>query len=159
MRVSYCRLISASLLLLAVPAFALAGPRSTLSRLHAAHASLKHTSGKRKAVPPVAVRHEAEHHEAEHHEAAHHEMAAVEMPSERATQIQAALISQGYLTGEPTGTWDAQTASAMQKLQAENGWQSKITPDSRALIKLGLGPQTPGPDPDQSNNIAQTQQQ
>jgi hypothetical protein len=47
----------------------------------------------------------------------------------------------------------------MQKLQAENGWQSKITPDSRALIKLGLGPQTPGPDPDQSNNIAQTQQQ
>jgi hypothetical protein len=28
----------------------------------------------------------------------------------------------------------------MEKLQADNGWQSKITPDSRALIKLGLGP-------------------
>jgi hypothetical protein len=29
----------------------------------------------------------------------------------------------------------------MQKLQGANGWQTKITPDSRALIKLGLGPQ------------------
>jgi peptidoglycan hydrolase-like protein with peptidoglycan-binding domain len=62
------------------------------------------------------------------------------MPSERATEIQTALIKQGYLTGQPTGTWDAQTVAAMEKLQADNGWQSKITPDSRALIKLGLGP-------------------
>jgi hypothetical protein len=29
----------------------------------------------------------------------------------------------------------------MQKLQEDNGWQTRITPDSRALIKLGLGPQ------------------
>jgi hypothetical protein len=29
----------------------------------------------------------------------------------------------------------------MQKFQGDNGWQTKITPDSRALIKLGLGPQ------------------
>jgi hypothetical protein len=28
----------------------------------------------------------------------------------------------------------------MQKLQGDNGWQTRITPDSRALIKLGLGP-------------------
>ncbi len=28
----------------------------------------------------------------------------------------------------------------MQKFQADNGWQTKITPDARALIKLGLGP-------------------
>ena len=28
----------------------------------------------------------------------------------------------------------------MQKLQADNGWQTKMIPDSRALIKLGLGP-------------------
>lgn len=65
---------------------------------------------------------------------------AVAMPSERATEIQTALIKQGYLTGQPSGTWDAQTVSAMEKLQSDNGWQSKITPDSRALIKLGLGP-------------------
>jgi hypothetical protein len=69
----------------------------------------------------------------------------VEMPAERATQIQTALIKQGYLTGEPTGTWDASTIAAMQKLQAANGWQTKITPDSRALIKLGLGPKDNGP--------------
>ena len=28
----------------------------------------------------------------------------------------------------------------MQKLQADNGWQTKLVPDSRAIIKLGLGP-------------------
>ena len=60
--------------------------------------------------------------------------------SERATQIQTALIKAGYLTGTPSGTWDAQTQAAMEKLQADNGWQTKLVPDSRALIKLGLGP-------------------
>jgi len=28
----------------------------------------------------------------------------------------------------------------MQKFQADNGWQTKLVPDSRAIIKLGLGP-------------------
>jgi len=28
----------------------------------------------------------------------------------------------------------------MQKMQADNGWQTKMIPDSRAIIKLGLGP-------------------
>jgi hypothetical protein len=32
------------------------------------------------------------------------------------------------------------TQAAMQRYQADQGWQSKTTPDSRALIKLGLGP-------------------
>ena len=59
---------------------------------------------------------------------------------DRATEIQTALIKAGYMTGQPTGTWDANTQQAMQKLQSDNGWQTKITPDSRALIKLGLGP-------------------
>jgi hypothetical protein len=61
---------------------------------------------------------------------------------ERATQIQSALIHSGYLSGEPSGHWDTQTQAAMQKLQADNGWQTKLVPDSRALIKLGLGPST-----------------
>jgi len=61
---------------------------------------------------------------------------------ERATQIQSALIRAGYLTGEPSGHWDTQTQAAMEKLQAANGWQTKLVPDSRALIKLGLGPST-----------------
>jgi hypothetical protein len=28
----------------------------------------------------------------------------------------------------------------MQKFQSDNGWQTKLIPDSRAIIKLGLGP-------------------
>ena len=35
---------------------------------------------------------------------------------------------------------DGQSEAAMQKLQADNGWQTKLIPDSRAIIKLGLGP-------------------
>jgi hypothetical protein len=62
------------------------------------------------------------------------------MDSDRATQIQTALIKSGYMTGTPSGHWDAASEAAMQKLQADNGWQTKLTPDSRALIKLGLGP-------------------
>jgi hypothetical protein len=66
---------------------------------------------------------------------------------ERATQIQTALIKQGYMTGEPTGKWDASTQAALEKLQGDNGWQTKMIPDSRALIKLGLGPgSTPSPE-------------
>lgn len=59
---------------------------------------------------------------------------------ERATQIQQALIRQHYLTGAATGKWDAASVAAMQKYQAAQGWQTKLTPDSRALKKLGLGP-------------------
>jgi hypothetical protein len=57
----------------------------------------------------------------------------------RATEIQNALVKSGYMT-EPTGHWDSATESAMQKFQSDNGWQTKIMPDSRAIIKLGLGP-------------------
>jgi len=60
--------------------------------------------------------------------------------SARATEIQQALIREHYLTGEPNGQWDSDTVSAMQKYQGDQGWQKKLTPDSRALKKLGLGP-------------------
>jgi hypothetical protein len=62
------------------------------------------------------------------------------MDSSRAMEIQQALIQAHYLSGSPTGQWDAETQAAMVKYQNDNGWQTKITPDSRALIKLGLGP-------------------
>jgi hypothetical protein len=58
----------------------------------------------------------------------------------RATEIQQALIREHYLNGEPTGLWDSETQAAMQKFQADQGWQTKLMPDSRALKKLGLGP-------------------
>ena len=60
--------------------------------------------------------------------------------SGRVTAIQQALIREHYLTGAPTAKWDDETQAAMLKFQADQGWQTKITPDSRALIKLGLGP-------------------
>ena len=65
----------------------------------------------------------------------------------RATQIQEALIREHYMTGTPTGQWDDATKAAMTKFQADNGWQTKLTPDSRALIKLGLGPSQEGAAP------------
>jgi Putative peptidoglycan binding domain len=60
--------------------------------------------------------------------------------SERAQAIQEALIRQHYLKGEATGKWDQASEEAMRRYQADNGWQNKTVPDSRALIKLGLGP-------------------
>jgi len=62
--------------------------------------------------------------------------------SERTRQIQEALIHEHYMDGEPSGTWDAATQKAMERYQTDNGWQTKTLPDSRALIKLGLGPDT-----------------
>jgi peptidoglycan hydrolase-like protein with peptidoglycan-binding domain len=63
-----------------------------------------------------------------------------QITSDRAREIQEALIREHYLDGQPTGVWDARTTEAMRRFQAAQGWQSKVVPDSRALIKLGLGP-------------------
>jgi peptidoglycan hydrolase-like protein with peptidoglycan-binding domain len=60
--------------------------------------------------------------------------------SERAQQIQEALIREHYMDGEPSGKMDDATQAALRRYQADQGWQSKSVPDSRALIKLGLGP-------------------
>ena len=59
---------------------------------------------------------------------------------ERCRQIQEALVREHYLSAGPSGKWDDTTQAAMRKYQADQGWQSKTTPDSRALIRLGLGP-------------------
>jgi hypothetical protein len=58
----------------------------------------------------------------------------------RVTEIQQALIREHYLSKDADGQWDATTVAAMQKYQADQGWQTKLMPDSRALKKLGLGP-------------------
>jgi peptidoglycan hydrolase-like protein with peptidoglycan-binding domain len=62
----------------------------------------------------------------------------------RVTEIQTALIRQHYLTGEADGQWSASTEAAMQKYQSDQGWQTRLMPDSRALKKLGLGPDYSG---------------
>ena len=55
-------------------------------------------------------------------------------------EIQEALIRENYLEGSPSGVWDQRTKAAMIKYQDDHGWQTKVLPDSRALIALGLGP-------------------
>ena len=113
MRFGRILLSSTVLLAVAAPAFALT------------HARRSPTSPKLISKRPKAT-------------AKHPGQAGIE--PQRATEIQTALIKSGYLSGEPSGTWDAASQAAMQKLQADNGWQTKLVPDSRAIIKLGLGP-------------------
>ena len=99
------------------------------------------------AMPAVAATH-PHHGPAASHKASKRPVVKAKLSGQRtidddrATQIQAALIRAGYLTGTPSGHWDADSIAAMTKVQADNGWQTKLVPDSRALIKLGLGPVT-----------------
>ncbi len=58
----------------------------------------------------------------------------------RVIQIQRALIQAGYLTGPPTGEWDAATSDAMRRYQAANGFDMTGLPEAKPLMKLGLGP-------------------
>ena len=120
MRVFASALCAAAALLLPLASVASVHPHHRSST----HAMVRHSSASRA--------NRSEHVSFEH--------APPTMSSERAAEIQAALIKQGYLSGEPTGSWDAASIADMQKLQSDNDWQTKLVPDSRALIKLGLGP-------------------
>lgn len=84
--------------------------KTTKSRRHSRHRHVRRVRGQ-KAIEPARVK-----------------------------EIQEALIREHYLDGEADGNWDTRTKSAMQKFQSDQGWQTKLTPDSRALKKLGLGP-------------------
>ncbi|HTX42130.1 MAG TPA: peptidoglycan-binding domain-containing protein [Acidobacteriaceae bacterium] len=80
----------------------------------------------------------ARHHHLRRH--AHEVRGQRQIDPERAKEIQDALIREHYLSGPASGEWDATTEAAMEKYQSDHGWQTKLVPDSRALIKLGLGP-------------------
>ncbi|HEY1502528.1 MAG TPA: peptidoglycan-binding domain-containing protein [Acidobacteriaceae bacterium] len=84
-----------------------------------------------------------------HHKAKKHKFTPGQrqIEPERAKEIQDALIREHYLPSPASGQWDPDTEAAMQKFQADHGWQTKLTPDSRALIKLGLGPHDAAPAP------------
>ena len=91
---------------------------------------------------PATSGHHHSRHKSHVRRARHHEIRGQRgIDSERARQIQSALIKQNYLTGTPSGEWDNATEDAMKKYQADHGWQTTHTPDSRALISLGLGPE------------------
>jgi hypothetical protein len=59
---------------------------------------------------------------------------------ERYKEIQTALASKGYLSGEPSGKWDTDSGEALKRFQADQN----LTPDGKlnslSLIALGLGP-------------------
>jgi hypothetical protein len=96
------------------------------------------------ALPAMASRvHRAPtsgHHTTKKHAASHKMHGQQAIDSERVTAIQTALIREHYMSGAPSAKWDDETQAAMLKFQGDQGWQTKIAPDSRALIKLGLGP-------------------
>lgn len=88
--------------------------------------------------PPVAHRHYRYHRRY----VRHYYRPQNGMTADRVRQIQAALIQKHYLKGDPNGLWDSKTQAAMRSFQADHGWQTRLLPDARALIALGLGPKT-----------------
>jgi Putative peptidoglycan binding domain len=113
-----------TILALLTPIFAWANPASSNS---ASKGSAVKASTKKKRVKPRGRR-------------SWRQRGQQQIAADRAREIQQALIREGYLDGRPTGQIDTRTKAALVKYQSDNGWQSKIVPDSRALIKLGLGP-------------------
>jgi peptidoglycan hydrolase-like protein with peptidoglycan-binding domain len=112
-----------------------------------ATSSTKYTTTKHTASLNSTAHHSSTHKTSAHYSkssskktATAHAHGQRTIAEERTREIQSALIREHYLTGEATGVWDAQSKDAMVRYQQANGWQSKVTPDSRALIKLGLGP-------------------
>ena len=63
---------------------------------------------------------------------------------DRYKEIQQALVNKGYLKSEPTGVWDADSVSALQRFQTDQ----KLTPSGKinapSLIGLGLGAKSAG---------------
>jgi hypothetical protein len=137
-------------LLCAAPCVALAAPlqhktaaSTHHAAIHTATATHPTTAHANTTAKHVSAQRTTSKHSKTHAKAPTAAKPTLAMDHDRATAIQSALIKQGYLSGEASGTWDAQSMAAMQKLQSDNGWQTKIVPDSRALIKLGLGPTSP----------------
>lgn len=135
----------AGIMVLAAP---LSVATTSSKKKHSAHPSSKSA----KTAHPEASHPKVSHPEASHpkasHSKTHHAGKAAKkrargqqaIDGERARQIQEALVREHYMSSEPSGTWDDATQQAMRRYQADQGWQNKTVPDSRALIRLGLGP-------------------
>jgi hypothetical protein len=120
------------------------------------HGAQTHTTQTHGAPAHAALTHAAQTHGAPAHSAQKHGTAAhgahkgkpkargprgqQVIAPDRVTEIQQALIRAHYLSGEANGQWNETSKAAMQKYQADQGWQTKLLPDARALKKLGLGP-------------------
>ena len=114
-------------------------PASTTPAAKAKHHAAAHTATKRTSSQTVGQKSKNSHgKKGSKYSSRKRGQQAID--SGRARQIQTALIRDHYMQGAPSGSWDSATQAAMKRYQADQGWQSKQIPDSRALIKLGLGP-------------------
>lgn len=120
--------LAIALVLLALPAMAGNSKATTKSRHSTTGARLHRTAAKTSHSSKSAT---ASHKRVRGQQA---------IDPTRVREIQSALVREHYLDGEATGMWDARTKEAMTRYQSDNGWQTKKLPDSRAIIKLGLGP-------------------
>jgi len=59
---------------------------------------------------------------------------------ERYKEIQQALLSKGYLQGEPSGSWNQESVDALRRFQQDQNINASGKIDSLSLIALGLGP-------------------
>jgi peptidoglycan hydrolase-like protein with peptidoglycan-binding domain len=59
---------------------------------------------------------------------------------QRVQEIQRALFDAGELHEAPTSRWDEATREAMKRYQQANGFAITGLPDSKSLMKMGLGP-------------------
>jgi peptidoglycan hydrolase-like protein with peptidoglycan-binding domain len=59
---------------------------------------------------------------------------------ERYKEIQTSLVQKGYLAGEPSGTWDADSIAAMKRFQKDQNLEADGKLSALSLIALGLGP-------------------
>jgi peptidoglycan hydrolase-like protein with peptidoglycan-binding domain len=129
--------ITATLLTLVLMAVAASATTSTK------HTTSKHTTSKHASTSHHASTHKTSAHPTKYSSkktVAAHSHGQRTIGEERTREIQSALIREHFMNGEPSGVWDAESKDAMVRYQQANGWQTKVTPDSRALIKLGLGP-------------------
>jgi hypothetical protein len=60
--------------------------------------------------------------------------------ADRYREIQQALVSKGYLQGEASGQWGADSADALKRFQADQNLMPDGKINSLSLIALGLGP-------------------
>jgi hypothetical protein len=99
------------------------------------------TGHRRAASSHAKTAHHSSLHSRRHHRRIRGQQA---IEPDRVMEIQQALVREHYMTGDPDGKWDSTTQAAMQKYQADHGWQTRLMPDSRALKALGLGPDYSG---------------
>lgn len=84
-------------------------------------------------------------------------LARMQMDPARVESIQQALINAGTFHGAPTGQWDSETRDAMSRYQAANGFGVTGLPDSKSLMKLGLGPHPLPPELNKAPDAAGSQ--